>query len=201
MGHEAILLGSAFSVLDEMAVIERRQVTVRAAGAAGAVPVQHDAGAAGAAAPRLAAEIEALLLPLATDGMLTEVIATNALIARRRQGRSDAGFAPSPDPLPQGEGESMRRAWEARRLLRAARVGTLASAADGQPFASLVTPACAPDLSLLLLLSDLSEHTRHLRAEPRCSVLVAGRAGERQSADRAARHASPGWPNGWSTRR
>jgi heme iron utilization protein len=64
--------------------------------------------------------------------------------------------------------------WEARKLLRAARVGTLASAADGQPFASLVTPACAPDLSLLLLLSDLSEHTRHLRAEPRCSVLVTG---------------------------
>jgi putative heme iron utilization protein len=63
---------------------------------------------------------------------------------------------------------------EARRLLRAARVGTLASAADGQPFASLVTPACAPDRSLLLLLSDLSEHTRHLRAEPRCSVLVTG---------------------------
>jgi hypothetical protein len=67
-------------------------------------------------------------------------------------------------------------AWEARKLLRAARVGTLASVADGQPFASLVTPACAPDLSLLLLLSDLSEHTRHLRAEPRCSVLVAGTA-------------------------
>jgi heme iron utilization protein len=65
-------------------------------------------------------------------------------------------------------------AWEARRLLRAARGGTLATVADGQPFASLVTPACAPDLSLLLLLSDLSEHTRHLRAEPRCSVLVAG---------------------------
>jgi putative heme iron utilization protein len=65
-------------------------------------------------------------------------------------------------------------AWGARRLLRAARVGTLASAAEGQPFASLVTPACSPDLSLLLLLSDLSEHTRHLRAEPRCSVLVTG---------------------------
>jgi putative heme iron utilization protein len=64
--------------------------------------------------------------------------------------------------------------WEARKLLRAARVGTLASVADGQPFASLVTPACAPDLSVLLLLSDLSEHTRHLRADPRCSVLVAG---------------------------
>ncbi len=64
--------------------------------------------------------------------------------------------------------------WEARKLLRAARVGTLATSAQGQPFASLVTPSCAPDLSLLLLLSDLSEHTRHLRTEPRCSVLVAG---------------------------
>jgi hypothetical protein len=65
-------------------------------------------------------------------------------------------------------------AWEARKLLRAARAGTLATSLQGQPFASLVTPACAPDLSVLLLLSDLSEHTRHLRAEPRCSVLVTG---------------------------
>jgi heme iron utilization protein len=64
---------------------------------------------------------------------------------------------------------------EARRLLRAARVGTLAtSAADGQPFASLVTPAMAPDGSVLMLLSDLSEHTRQLRAEPRCALMVAG---------------------------
>jgi putative heme iron utilization protein len=65
-------------------------------------------------------------------------------------------------------------AWAARKLLRAARAGTLATSAEGQPFASLVTPACAPDLSLLLLLSDLSEHTRHLRADPRCAVMVAG---------------------------
>jgi putative heme iron utilization protein len=67
-------------------------------------------------------------------------------------------------------------AWEARKLLRTARVATLATQAQGQPFASLVTPACAPDLSLLLLLSELSEHTRHLRAEPRCSVLAVGEA-------------------------
>jgi putative heme iron utilization protein len=67
-------------------------------------------------------------------------------------------------------------AWEARKLLRAARAGTLASSASGQPFASLVTPASAADLSVLLLLSDLSEHTRHLRADARCSVLVAGEA-------------------------
>jgi len=65
--------------------------------------------------------------------------------------------------------------FEARKLLRAARVATLATVADGgQPFASLVTPACSPDLSILLLLSNLSEHTRHLRAEPRCSILVSG---------------------------
>jgi putative heme iron utilization protein len=64
--------------------------------------------------------------------------------------------------------------WEARKLLRAARAGTLASSAAGQPFASLVTPACAPDLAVLLLLSDLSEHTRHLRADARCSVLAVG---------------------------
>ena len=71
-------------------------------------------------------------------------------------------------------------AFESRKLLRAARAATLATlipgaaGEGGQPFASLVTPACAPDLSLLLLLSDLSEHTRHLRAGPRFSLLVSG---------------------------
>jgi putative heme iron utilization protein len=65
-------------------------------------------------------------------------------------------------------------AWQARQLLRAARVGTLATSAKGQPFASLVTPACMPDGSLLLLLSQLAEHTRHLKAEPRCSIMVTG---------------------------
>lgn len=67
-------------------------------------------------------------------------------------------------------------AWAARKLLRAARAGTLATAIEGQPFAALITPAVAPDLSVLLLLSNLSEHTRHLRADPRCAVLVTGAA-------------------------
>ncbi len=67
-------------------------------------------------------------------------------------------------------------AWAARKLLRAARAGTLATSIDGQPFASLVTPATAPDGSILLLLSDLSEHTRHLRADGRCAVMVQGAA-------------------------
>jgi heme iron utilization protein len=79
--------------------------------------------------------------------------------------------SPSPQTPPAREGGVFE---EARRLLRSARVATLASQTQGQPFASLVTPACAPDLSLLLLLSELSEHTRHLRAEPRCSVLAVG---------------------------
>ncbi len=67
-------------------------------------------------------------------------------------------------------------AWQARMLLRGTRSGVLATAAQGQPFTALATPACAPDLSILLLLSDLSEHTRQLRAEPRCSLLVVGPA-------------------------
>ena len=70
---------------------------------------------------------------------------------------------PTPTPIP-----------DARALLRAARAGTLATNGDGQPFASLVTPAAAPDGSVLLLSSGLSEHTRHLRDEPRCAVMVAG---------------------------
>ena len=63
---------------------------------------------------------------------------------------------------------------QARRLLRSARSGCLATSARGQPFASLVTPACMPDGSLLLLLSRLSEHSRHLMADARCSIMVSG---------------------------
>lgn len=66
--------------------------------------------------------------------------------------------------------------WAARRLVRAAKEATLATSDRGQPFASLVTPATAGDLSLLLWLSALSPHTRHLGEEPRCSVLITGPA-------------------------
>jgi putative heme iron utilization protein len=66
--------------------------------------------------------------------------------------------------------------FEARRLIRAAAAATLSTVTEGQPFATLVTPATTPDLSVLLLLSSLSEHTRHLRAEPRCALLFAGAA-------------------------
>jgi hypothetical protein len=66
--------------------------------------------------------------------------------------------------------------FQARQLIRAARAATLATQQEGQPFASLVTPATAPDLSVLLWLSTLSEHTRHLQREPRCALLFAGEA-------------------------
>lgn len=79
---------------------------------------------------------------------------------------------PAPDSAP-GPAE-VPPPLAARRLLRGARSATLATATGGQPFAALVTPAVTPDLAVLLLLSDLSEHTRHLRADPRCALLVQG---------------------------
>ncbi|MBR0655153.1 HugZ family pyridoxamine 5'-phosphate oxidase [Plastoroseomonas arctica] len=63
---------------------------------------------------------------------------------------------------------------ESRHLIRGATAASLATSAEGQPFVSLVTPATAPDLSPLLWISTLSEHTRHLAAEPRCSLMVTG---------------------------
>jgi len=66
--------------------------------------------------------------------------------------------------------------FEARQIIRAARAATLATQMEGQPFASLVTPACAPDLSPLLWLSTMSEHTRQLQREPRCALLFSGKA-------------------------
>ncbi len=66
----------------------------------------------------------------------------------------------------------------ARRLIRHARSGVLATLASGAPFASLVTPAAAPDLSPLLFLSRLARHTQNLAADPRCSLLLAGPAAD-----------------------
>jgi hypothetical protein len=66
--------------------------------------------------------------------------------------------------------------FEARRLIRGSAAATLATGAGGAPFAALVTPAAAPDLSALMLLSSLSEHTRQLQAEPRCALLFLGAA-------------------------
>ena len=82
---------------------------------------------------------------------------------------NEIGQAPK-DPTPAAD------ALLCRRLIRAAREATLATVTDGQPFASLVTPAAAPDLGILLFLSRLSGHTRHLSRDPRCSLLFMGEA-------------------------
>lgn len=65
---------------------------------------------------------------------------------------------------------------EAAALLRGARVGTLATARDGVPHAALVTPALDEDAQPLLLLSTLAVHTRQLKANPACALLVSGPA-------------------------
>ncbi len=64
---------------------------------------------------------------------------------------------------------------EAKRLLRATRSGALATIerTQGVPFATLVTVATDHDGSPILLMSQLSAHTRNLDADPRCSILLA----------------------------
>ncbi len=66
--------------------------------------------------------------------------------------------------------------FEARRLLRGSRSASLATLSDGLPFVSLVTHAVDGEGALLMLLSGLSEHTRHLVAAAGCSVMVQGEA-------------------------
>ncbi len=63
---------------------------------------------------------------------------------------------------------------EAKRLLRSIRSGALATlTASGDPFSTLITVATDHDGSPLLLVSQLSAHTRHLDGDPRCSLLLA----------------------------
>jgi putative heme iron utilization protein len=70
----------------------------------------------------------------------------------------------------------------ARRLIRAADRAVLSTslARDGLagwPYGSLVLAATDPDLSPLLLLSDLADHSRNMAREPRVSLLFDGTAG------------------------
>jgi putative heme iron utilization protein len=60
-----------------------------------------------------------------------------------------------------------------QRLLREARYGTLATLNEnGYPFASLTTFALDRSGEPFLLVSRLSAHTKHLLADPRCSLMV-----------------------------
>lgn len=66
---------------------------------------------------------------------------------------------------------------DARRLMRAAGRASLATAQQGWPYAALTPVALAQDGSPLLLLSNLAEHTKNLRRDPRASLLFDGTAG------------------------
>jgi putative heme iron utilization protein len=63
---------------------------------------------------------------------------------------------------------------EAGALIRGARTGSLATVNGGAPHVALVTPAPTSDGFLVLLLSTLSAHTRHLQANPHCALLLVG---------------------------
>ncbi len=73
-----------------------------------------------------------------------------------------------------GQDPDFKPLTEAKRLLRCIRAGSLATLnGSGDPFASLVTVATDPAGSPLILLSQLSAHTRHLDKDPRVSLLLA----------------------------
>ncbi len=66
-----------------------------------------------------------------------------------------------------------------RRLLRSqprAALGTLL-VGTGEPYVSLAMVAVDHDACPILLLSDLADHTRNIRADPRVSLLFDGTAG------------------------
>jgi heme iron utilization protein len=64
-----------------------------------------------------------------------------------------------------------------RLVARAARKAALATSLDGRPYASLVTLAFDHDLSPILLLSRLADHTRNLLADSRAGLLLDGTEG------------------------
>jgi putative heme iron utilization protein len=85
---------------------------------------------------------------------------------------SDEGAAG--EARPSGADPDFQPLAEAKRLLRSVRAGTIATLnGSGAPFASLVSVATDPDGSPLILVSQLSSHTRHLDKDSRASLLLA----------------------------
>ena len=81
---------------------------------------------------------------------------------------------PHPSPAP-----SPSAASDAKRLLRLARVGALATidGAAGAPLTTLVGVASDWDGSPLFLMSELSRHTRNLAVDARASLLLTSTGG------------------------
>jgi putative heme iron utilization protein len=75
----------------------------------------------------------------------------------------------------------------ARLLVRQARTAAMSTLArrTGHPFGSLVTVACEPDGTPIVLLSTLAAHSRNLAEDPRASLLfVEGTLGDPQQGGR-----------------
>mgnify|MGYP001765236702 FL=1 len=74
-----------------------------------------------------------------------------------------------------------------RLLVREARTAAMSTIArrTGHPFGSLVTTACEPDGTPIVLLSTLAAHSRNLAEDPRASLLfVEGTLGDPQQGGR-----------------
>ena len=78
-----------------------------------------------------------------------------------------------------------------RQMCRASRSATLATiaaghkqVADGWPVTSMVLPAFDIDGTPIILISDLADHTRHIKADNRVSLLVASSPGDTQTPDK-----------------
>lgn len=83
-------------------------------------------------------------------------------------------MAHDPDQLPDDNRLALRRV---ARACRKASLATVLADSGGAPYVSLVTVAFDHDLAPLLLLSGLSDHTRNLVADNRCSLLLDGTDG------------------------
>jgi putative heme iron utilization protein len=83
-------------------------------------------------------------------------------------------MSPPPSPAP-----SPSDASDAKRLLRLARVGALATidGAGGAPLTTLVGVASDWDGSPLFLMSELARHTRNLAVDARASLLLTSASG------------------------
>lgn len=107
------------------------------------------------------------------DHAITDRAAAAASPARNPQANNCGFFEPkmTHDDMPRS----------VRDLLRGLDRAALASALPGEtgvwPYASLVLVAVDHDLSPLLLLSDLAEHTKAIQADSRVSLLFDGTAG------------------------
>jgi trans-aconitate methyltransferase len=81
--HEAMLLDSAFSELERISIIERRQVATETLIDRALSMSSTSRARLGERADAMVAEMHALLAELAPAGEITEVLSTSALIARR----------------------------------------------------------------------------------------------------------------------